>query len=522
MRPDRCAWWTLGLALAIAAGGAARGEEETARARPNILIITADNLGYGDLPCFRPASRIRAPRLERLARQGARLTSFYTASPTCTVSRACLLTGRLPQRHGLADQLAGIEGNYGVGLRPGEVLIPQLLKSAPTPYATGCFGKWNIGFAEGSRPTERGFDEFVGHASGNMDYYHHVYRGKHDLYRGTKELHADGEYSTDLFARAAIDFIERNSRSGRPWFCYLPFNAPHFPSVRNKRPGQPVRWQAPDRAFGVYGLSPEETDPERRYAAVVTAMDEAIGRVLDALEAAGVAEKTFVFFFSDNGAFRLGREGIDIGSNAPLRHGGVTCWEGGLRVPALARWPGRIRPGTVVSAPLWSPDLLVACVELAGARLPDDRVLDGRDPLPVLTRGTPSPHESFFFTYRGHAALRRGDWKIVRERPNEPWHLYELSSDRDESRDLAREQPERVAELEAVFGRWQQGFRRGEGDRRAAPSSANGTSRPGAGGRGRSPAERVVPSPPVRGTAGGLELLDPAGRAIEVVLRGER
>ena len=132
--------------------------------RPNILIITADNLGYGDLPSFNPDSKIKVPNFDRLASSGAKLTQFYTASPTCTVSRACLLTGRIPQRHGLVDQLAGLEGNYGVGLNPKEVLLPQVLRAAG--YATGCFGKWNIGFAPGSRPTERGFDEFFGNASG--------------------------------------------------------------------------------------------------------------------------------------------------------------------------------------------------------------------------------------------------------------------------------------------------------------------------------------------------------------------
>lgn len=423
--------------------------------RPNILIITADNLGYGDLPCFNSRSPIKTPHLDQLATQGAKLTSFYTASPTCTVSRACLLTGRLPQRHGLNHQLPGIEGNYGVGLRHREILIPQLLKEAPTPYATGCFGKWNIGFAPGSRPTERGFDNFVGHASGNMDYYHHVYCGKHDLFQGTDQLLADGQYSTDLFARAAIDFIQQRSRTGQPWFCYLPFNAPHFPNAKNKKPGQRSRWQAPDRAFAVYGASPDALDPQQRYFAVVTALDEAIGSVLVAIDSAGATENTFVFFYSDNGAFRLGRQGLDVGSNFPLRHGGVTCWEGGLRVAALARWPGRIAAGSVIAQPLWSPDLLIACAKLSGAQLPTDRVLDGKDPLPVLKHSAKSPHESFYFRYGKHAALRMGNWKIVREKSDQPWQLFNLANDIGETRDLANVHPRRIAELEATFLGWE-------------------------------------------------------------------
>lgn len=435
-----------------------RAELVAAVDRPNILIITADNLGYGDLPCYNADSTIKSSNLDRLAEQGARLTSFYTASPTCTVSRACLLTGRIPQRHGLTNQLGGVQGNYGPGLKRSEILIPQMLRTAPIPYATGCFGKWNIGFAAGSRPTERGFDEFIGHASGNLDYYHHNYRERHDLYDGTKELHRDGEYATDIFADAAIDFIQRKSKSSRPWFCYLPFNAPHFPTAGNKKPGQPNIWQAPDWAFEAYGFSPEETDPKRRYDAVVFALDKAIGRVLTALEQAGAAEKTFVFFMSDNGGFRLGRKGLDIGSNAPLRHGGVTCWEGGLRVAAMVRWPGKINAGGVISQPFWSPDLFAACSVLSRAALPGDVVYDGRNPIPLLTDSASSAHESFFFVFRNHAALRRGDWKIVREKPTRPWQLFNLADDVSESKNLAIEQAARVAELNAVFDRWQNSF----------------------------------------------------------------
>ncbi|MCH7728134.1 MAG: sulfatase-like hydrolase/transferase [Planctomycetes bacterium] len=265
--------------------------------RPNILIITADNLGYGDLRCYNPNSRILSPNLDRLAADGVRLTDFYTASPTCTVSRACLLTGRIADRHGLKNQLPGIEGNYGIGLSHDEILIPQVLKTAG--YPTGCFGKWNIGFAKGSRPTERGFDEFLGHASGNIDYYHHVYNGKHDLFKGTESYHADGQYSTDLFADAAIEFIERRSKTNQPWFCYLPFNAPHFPNAKNKKPGQPNVWQASNGSFAAYGTSPDETDPHKRYAAVITALDEAIGRVLAALDHAGATDKPIAGLIKD-------------------------------------------------------------------------------------------------------------------------------------------------------------------------------------------------------------------------------
>jgi len=423
----------------------------TAQDRPNILLITVDNLGYGDLRMYNPASEIKTPHLDKLASQGARLTSFYTASPTCTVSRACLLTGRIPQRHGLTDQLGGVAGNYGIGLAHDEILIPQLLKQAPTPYATGCFGKWNIGFAKGSRPTEREFDEFLGHASGNMDYYHHNYREKHDLYLGTKELHREGEYATDIFAEAAIDFMSRKTKQKEPWFCYLPFNAPHFPTAGNKIRGEPNIWQAPDWAFDSYDWSPEVTDPRKRYAAVVTALDHRIGDVLRSLDDLKITDDTFVFFMSDNGAFRLDRDGLDVGINTPLRSGGVTCWEGGLRVPALARYPGHIKPGSVLGQPCWSPDLLIAAVKLAGAKLPADRTYDGKNPLRILTDNESSPHHSFYFEYRTHAALRRHQWKIVREQPDQAWKLFDLSRDISESQNLAAQQSVIVGKLAGEF-----------------------------------------------------------------------
>jgi arylsulfatase A-like enzyme len=253
--------------------------------------------------------------------------------------------------------------------------------------------------------------------------------------------------------------MQRHSAAGRPWFCYLPFNAPHFPVAGNKRQGQPNIWQAPDDAFRAIGLSPREADPRKRYEAVVFALDRAIGRVLTALDATRLAENTFVFFMSDNGAFRLGREGIDVGINDPLRGGGVTCWEGGLRVAAIARWPGRIKPGSVIAEPFWSPDILVACAALSGAALPETIVLDGKDPLPLLTEDALSPHESLYFEFRRHAALREGDWKIVRQRSDQAWQLFHLKDDQQESRNMAKDHPEKVDQLHSAFRGWKAALR---------------------------------------------------------------
>ncbi len=423
-------------------------EENSSATRPNILLITVDNLGYGDVGCY-GSETIKTPHIDRLAKQGVRSTNFYTASPTCTVSRACLLTGRVAQRHGLTSQLGGLKGNYGVGLRHAERLMPQYLR--PLGYATACFGKWNIGFAPGSRPTERGFDEFFGHASGNIDYYSHIYNGRLDMHRGTEPVRVAG-YSTDLFADAACEFIRRHR--DRPFFVYLPFNAPHFPNKANKAPGQANRWQAPDEYFARYGLSPDETDPLQRYRVVVTALDAAIGRLLKQLDALELSDNTLVVLFSDNGAFRLGRAGLDVGSNAPLRAGGVTLYEGGIRVVCVVRWPSRLPAGTVCREMWWSCDLLPMFVAAAGGSLPEGVILDGRDPTLALAGKATSPHEALFFRYGRFDAVRAGPLKLIREGHGKPFELYDLTRDPGETTDLAAERPAVVRSLARQFEQW--------------------------------------------------------------------
>lgn len=443
--------WKITVILSLALTGlssAVRAGDGSNAKQPNILLITVDNLGYGDLGCY-GSKTIKTPYMDRLAKQGVRCTDFYTASPTCTVSRACLLTGRVPQRHGLTSQLGGLEGNYGVGLRQTERLIPSILK--PLGYTTACFGKWNIGFALGSRPTERGFDEFLGHASGNIDYYSHEYRGRLDMHRGTEPVKIEG-YSTDLFADAACDFLSRHQK--KRFFVYLPFNAPHFPSAGNKQPGQPNRWQAPDEYFNQYGLSPDETDPLKRYRVVVTALDAAIGRVLKQLDSLGLTENTLVVLYSDNGAFKLGRKGLDVGSNLPLRSGGVTLYEGGIRVACMVRWPGKIASGTVCREPLLSCDLLPMFVRTGGGTLPADLVLDGRDPTATLSGKEPSPHEALCFRYGRFDAVRLGPYKLIREGRDQPFQLYDLSDDLSETTDLAAKKPAIVTQLRIKFEQW--------------------------------------------------------------------
>jgi arylsulfatase A-like enzyme len=424
-----------------------------ASSRPNVVLILVDNVGYGDLGCY-GNREVLTPNIDRLAREGVRATDFYIGSPSCMPSRGALLTGRHPVRNGLNEQLWRTPSTEQIGLARREVLLPQLLK--PAGYATGCFGKWNIGFAPGSRPNERGFDEYFGNISGNMDYDTHVYNGRNDLYRstpegGVEEAHVPG-YASDLLADAACDFLRRNRE--RPFFAYVPFNAVHYPNPKNKAPGQPCIWQAPDRAFAAYGLSPDERDPKLRYRATLTALDTGIGQILDQLDALELTAGALVIFLSDNGAFMLPNRGLEVASNLPLRDGGVTVYEGGVRVPSIVRWPGRIAPGTVCREMLSSMDLFVMIARAAGAELPEDRVLDGRDPTAALAGEASSPHDCLFFQWEKRIALRSGNWKLVRNAPDKPFELYDLDADAAETRDLAAEKPEITARLARRFDEW--------------------------------------------------------------------
>ncbi|HCN78374.1 MAG TPA: hypothetical protein DIT13_14410 [Verrucomicrobiales bacterium] len=418
---------------------------------PNIVFMYADNVGYGDLGCY-GNEEVKTPHLDQLAADGALCTDFYVVTSTCTVSRGAVLTGRHPLRNGLLHQLVVEENWHGVGLPHRERIMPQYLQDAG--YATACIGKWNIGFAPGSRPTERGFDEFLGCRSGNINYFTHTYHGEYDLFRGT-ELHRMEGYSGDLFAEASADFIQRQSKAGKPFFLYLPFNAPHYVSKINVAEGETPQWQAPDRAFAAYGWDPSETDEKRRYLAVITAMDDNVGRVLAALDAAGQRDNTLVVFVSDMGPILRPTHGLGVASAGIYRDGAPTLYEGGIRVPAIFRWPGKIRPGTVTKTMLSHLDLLPMFLNVAGLPSRNDRILDGRDCLPALAGDASSPHERLFFHLRDTVAVREGNLKLIRPKAKAPWELYDLATDPSEKQDLAVKGPQEVERLANLITNWQ-------------------------------------------------------------------
>ncbi len=420
--------------------------------RPNIVLMYVDNLGYGDLGCY-GNREVKTPRIDGLAAEGVRCTDFYVVSSTCTVSRGALLTGRHPLRNGLGHQLGTEENWHGVGLPHRERIMPQYLQEAG--YATACFGKWNIGFAPGSRPTERGFDEFLGCRSGNINYFTHTYHGEYDIFRGTERHQVEG-YSSDIFADSTCDYIRRHAKGEKPFFVYLPFNAPHYVSSINMKQGEKPEWQAPPAAFERYGWQADDANEKHRYLAVLTALDEAVGRVLDTLDATGLRENTLVMFISDMGPILRPTHGLGVASAGIYRDGAPTLYEGGVRVPAIFRWPGQIKPGSVSNAMLSHLDLLPTFIDLAGQPMPKDRVLDGLPCLSALTGAAPSPHERLVFHLRGSSALREGALKIIRPNAKAAWELYDLANDPAESNNLAKARPADVERLATAFAQWQE------------------------------------------------------------------
>ncbi len=419
---------------------------------PNVVLIYIDNVGYGDLGCYgNPV--IRTPNIDRLAREGVRCTDFYIVTSSCTPSRGALLTGRYPLRNGLPHQLGKEENWTGIGLPHSEKILPKFLK--PKGYATGCFGKWNIGFAKGSRPTDRGFDEFLGCRSGNIDFYTHVYNGQEDMYRGTKPIDIEG-YSTDLFADAAIDFMRRHRE--RPFFAYVPFNAAHVPNPKNKAPGVPTIWQAPAKYFEAYGYPADSTDPHEGYHAVMTALDDGIGRILRAIDRLGLQEDTIVIVASDNGASIRESLVLETGTNAPFRGGRTETYEGGIRTACIVRWPKQLKAGSVCREPVANIDLLPMILRAADVPLPRTIQLDGRDPTATLAGKDRSPHEHLFFEFRKWSGARSGRWKIVRSRPDREFELYDLAADWGETRNLSADKPAIAKRLVDAFEKWRGQF----------------------------------------------------------------
>jgi len=405
-------------------------------ARPNFILILVDDLGYGDLGCYGHET-IKTPYMDSLARRGLRFTDFHSNGAMCSPTRAALLTGRYQQRCGIQGVLSERD-DYETGLPLEEVTFAEVLKTAG--YATGIFGKWHLGYTPRLGPLRQGFNTFGGLLGGDLDYHSHFSRsGRPDWWK-QGQLAGEPGYTTELTARHAVRFIEENR--SRPFCLYVPFQAVHFPFQGPKDKGERVHggdyW-----SNSKYG---SRLDRAAAFGEMVEALDEAVGQIASAVRRNGLEERTLIFLTSDNGGF------LTVSSNRPLRGGKGQLWEGGHRVPGMACWQGTIQPGVVTEVAL-TMDLFPTMAALAGARLPDGLKLDGVSLLPLL-KGERLPERTLFWRTAQARAARRGPWKLLIE--DDRRHLFDLSSDIGESKDVAGARPELVRGLERELSLWEQ------------------------------------------------------------------
>lgn len=446
------------LAIAVAALVVAAPARASA-ARPNILLIVADDLGYRDVG-FQGARDIPTPHLDRLAASGLRCTDGYVSYPVCSPSRAGLLTGRYQQRFGYEfnPKWDATAATHGLPLT--ESTIADSLRLAG--YTTGAIGKWHLGAHPQFHPNRRGFDEFFGFLGGGHRYFPdtvvevEIGAGKKGttggdteqaapLLRNTTAVPEVGELTTRLGEEAAAS-VTRHARDLRPWFLYLAFNAPHTPL--QARADQLARFAA-------------ITDERRRtYAAMVATVDEAVGRILDALDTTGQRERTLIFFLSDNGG-PMTKRNANASVNSPLRGQKGDVFEGGIRVPFLVSWPARLPAGRTYSHPVISLDILpTALAAAATPRATTLPPLDGVDLLPFLSgKNSGPPHARLHWRMDGGEAfaVREGRWKWLRTYRNAP-QLYDLAADLGESQDLAATHPAIAARLAAASEEWNRGL----------------------------------------------------------------
>jgi arylsulfatase A-like enzyme len=418
--------------------------------RPNIVVIVADDMGYADIGVH-GSKDIPTPNIDAMAAGGIRFTDAYVSGAYCGPTRAGLMTGRYPQRFGQEFNIGqAMESHREAGLPLEERTLADHLKAAG--YRTALFGKWHLGSAPRFHPLRRGFDEFFGFLTGAHGYLG-VGAQTNAIYDGEQRA-TSMTYLTDTLAARAVEFIQRNRE--RPFFLYLAFNAVHTPL------------QATDKYLSRFQ---NIADPTRRtYAAMLSAMDDGIGRTLAALRDQQLDDNTLIFFFSDNGG-PLRANTWNGSSNAPLRGQKAQTWEGGIRVPFIMRWKGRLPEARTEARPIIQLDVLPTALAAAGVSIKAEWRLDGVNLLPFLT-GTRSdaPHDALYWRMGGIMAIRKGDWKLVKmyeggnaDEPSkltlEGAQLFNVASDKSEQNDLTAAQPAKVAELSGTWLRWQEQLR---------------------------------------------------------------
>jgi arylsulfatase A len=445
-------WSTAAICLISTAFLAPPAQRTPAPRPPNILLIQADDLGYGDLSVY-GQSRFQTPSLDRLALEGVRFTQYYSGSTVCAPSRCTLMTG-------LHTGHAWIRGNGDFPLRDEDRTLAEVLRDAG--YRTAVVGKWGLGVPDTTgQPDRQGFEYsfgFLDHRHAHRQYTDHLYRNAQRV-----SVNPDSDYANDLFTKETVDFIQREDN--RPFFIYLNYTVPHAELRPPAESMQPFTGKFPEKPFQnpkadavPAGEKPDgaslgyrsQPQPFAAFAGAITRMDRDIGRIVDVLRARGIDRQTLVMFTSDNGPHREG--GADpafFNSSAGLRGIKRDLYEGGIRVPMIARWPGTIPARTASDHPWAHWDMLPTLADLAGARAPDG--LDGLSMARAL-RGQSQPTHQFFyweFHERGfQQAVRMGKWKAVRLKPGMPLELFDLAADPHEEKDVAASQPAVVADIE--------------------------------------------------------------------------
>ena len=425
------------------------------RVKPNIVLIVGDDMGYADIGVHGCAD-IPTPHIDAIAAAGTRCTNGYVSGPYCSPTRAGLLTGRYQTRfghefnpgqgdrrqrqRGQANQQAG-QGGVRPGLPLSETTLADRFKAAG--YATGLVGKWHLGSGRRFHPQRRGFEEFFGFLGGAHPYF----PGENaQIMRGTERVE-EPAYLTDAFAREATSFIDRHH--AKPFFLYLAFNAVHTPM------------HADEARLAKFASIGDEN--RRTYAAMMSAMDDAIGATLAKLHEKGLEENTLVFFISDNGGPVMQATSVNGSNNKPLRGSKRTTLEGGIRVPFMVKWPGHVPAGKVYEQPVIQLDLLPTALVAAGVDLPSDANIEGVDLLTYFGgEQSAAPHDALYWRFGQQMAVRQGDWKLVRYdgrvdgAPNTVTDakLYNLKEDISEERDLIDENPAKAKELQAAWDEW--------------------------------------------------------------------
>ncbi len=404
--------------------------------KPNILVIIVDDLGYGDLSSY-GATDLKSPHIDSLISEGMRFSECFANCPVCSPTRAALLTGRYQELVGVPGVIrTKPEDNWGY-LAPSATMLPQALK--PLGYHTAAIGKWHLGLDHEAHPNTRGFDHFHGFLGDMMDdYYHHRRHDQHYMRLNQEKVNPKG-HATDIFTRWAQSYLTERKNQKDPFFLYLAYNAPHTPIQ------PPLDWlkKVIKREKGI-------TEKRAKLVALIEHMDHNIGKVIATLKETGQWKNTLTIFVSDNGGQ------INVGANCGnLRGGKQDMYEGGLKVPASATWPGVIKPGTRSDFSFLTMDLFPTAIEAADGTVPNG--IEGRSILPLLKSGRQAPFQrDNFFTrregnqrYMGDSswALRRGPWKLLKNRPDGPWELFHLENDPLETTDLSKKESQKFREL---------------------------------------------------------------------------